>query len=138
MSCSTSGDAPGGKLTKHFNGSLFATTDGGAFSIEVMLDDKEYDIGKDTIGIVVHNKHDRDISGAALTITHTEIATGRAAPAPTEIEDKQNGLYIISGLDLMREGVWRLDVGVKTGRAEDSVSFILPKAIKERRPKGKY
>ena len=44
------------KFTKHFNESLFNITDKGLFSVEILLDDREYPkLGKDVIGIVIHN-----------------------------------------------------------------------------------
>lgn len=125
-------------FTKHFQNTLFDITEHGAYSVEVLLDDKEYKIGKDVVGIVVHGDNDSDVIGAKLTIVHKNLDTGEALPGPLTITDKENGLYIISGLNLQREGRWELSVTVRKGDVEDSVKFLFPDVLKERHPKGTY
>ena len=51
--------------------------------------------------------------------------------------DKKNGLYIVSGLDLKREGKWELLITVKKAGVEDSVKFIFPDVLKDRPAKGR-
>jgi len=125
-------------FTKHFQNTLFDITEHGAYSIEVLLDDSEYKIGKGVVGIVVHDDNDSDVIGAKLTIVHKDLATGEAVSAPLAITDKENGLYIVSGLNLQRDGRWELSVTVKKGDIEDSVKFLFPEALKELHPKGRY
>jgi hypothetical protein len=125
-------------FTKHFQNTLFDITEHGAYSVEVLLDDKEYNIGKDVVGIVVHDEKDSDVIGAKITIVHKNIATGEPVPGTLTITDKKNGLYIVSGLNLQREGRWELSVTVKKDDVEDSVKFIFPDVLKERHPKGTY
>ena len=130
----------GGKklFTKHFQETLFDVTGHAAYSVEVLLDDKEYTIGKNVIGIVVHDAHDEDVKGAQLTIVHKNLATNENAPAPASITDKGNGLYFVSGLDLQKKGRWELAITVKKDGVEDGVKFVLPDALGERVPKGRY
>jgi len=126
-------------FTKHFQNTLFDITEHGAYSIEVLLDDSEYKIGKGVVGIVVHGDNDSDVIGAKLTIVHKNLATGEPVSTPLVITDKENGLYIISGLNLQREGRWELSVTVRKGDVEDSVKFLFPDVLKEERhPKGQY
>ena len=66
-------------FTKHFKESLFDVTEHAAYSLEVLLDDSEYKIGKDVIGIVVHDNKDADVIGAELTIVQKDLATGETA-----------------------------------------------------------
>lgn len=47
-----------GVFTKHFNESLFKISEKGLFSVEILMDEKEYKIGKDVVGIIVHDDHD--------------------------------------------------------------------------------
>jgi len=54
------------------------------------------------------------------------------------VTDKKNGLYIVSGLDLKREGKWELLITVTKTGAADSVKFIFPDVLKNRPSKGKY
>ena len=125
-------------FTKHFQNTLFDIAEYGAYSVEVLLDDSEYKIGKGVVGIVVHGEKDTDVAGAKLTITHKNLETGEPAPGPLTISDKGDGLYIISGLDLQRVGRWELFINVRKGDIEDSVKFIFPDVLKERHPKGPY
>ena len=126
-------------FTKHFQSTLFDITEHGSYSVEVLLDDSEYKIGKGVVGIVVHGDNDSDVIGAKLTILHKNLETGEPVSGPLTITDKKNGLYIISGLNLQRKGRWELSVTVKKGEVEDSVKFIFPDVLKgERHPKGPY
>lgn len=125
-------------FTKHFQETLFDITRDASFSIEILLDNKEYEIGKNVIGIVVHNKDDEDVKGGGLTFSYKNLETGENAPDTPVIADKGNGLYIVSGLDLLKEGRWELGISVKKDEVEDRVIFILPDALKERHPKGRY
>jgi hypothetical protein len=136
----TNGEDQGEKriFTKHFQETLFDITKDASFSIEILLDDKEYDIGKKVIGIVVHNAEDKDVKGVDLTFSYKNLATGENAPDTPVITDKGNGLYIVSGLDLQKEDRWELGISLKKDDIEDRVSFILPDALKKRHPKGRY
>ena len=125
-------------FTKHFSETLFDITPHAAFSVEVILDNKEYKIGQNVIGIVVHNAKDEDVVGAELTVGLKNMETGTLVDDPVSITDKHNGLYIVSGLDLEREGRWELSVTVKKGDTEDGVKFILPDALKKSYPRGVY
>ncbi len=125
-------------FTKHFRESLFDITGQALYSVEVLPNDKEYHIGKGTIGVVVHNDKDEDVAGAELVITYKNIETGKLI-MPTKIEDNNNGLYIVSGLDnLLQPGLWELKITVNKKGIKDSVKFALPEAFKKPYPKGRY
>lgn len=133
--------SPGKKkiFTKHFQNTLFDISEHAAYSIEVLLDDSEYKTGKGMVGIVVHGDKDSDVIGAKITIVHKNIGTGKPLPGTLAITDKGNGLYLVSGLNLQREGRWELSVKVKKDAVEDSVKFLFPDVLKEERhPKGPY
>ena len=125
-------------FTKHFQETLFDISKNAEFSIEVLLNDKEYKIGKDVIGIVVHNKRDQDVEKAAITIDFQSLDTGRSTTQTPVVKEKGEGLYLVSGLDLKKEGRWRLTIRVKKDGIEDSVQFVLPDALKTLQPAGKY
>ncbi|HXX53051.1 MAG TPA: hypothetical protein VEI28_00625, partial [Thermodesulfovibrionales bacterium] len=43
-------------FTKHFENTIFDITEHAEYSVEVLLDDKEYKkLGKNVIGVVIHN-----------------------------------------------------------------------------------
>lgn len=132
-------DAGGKKIfTKHFNRTLFDITKHAAFSVEILLDDSEYPIGKGVVGIVIHNARDQDVKGARIALTLKNLETGKRVPGEPAIKDKGNGLYIVSGLNLKRQGRWELTVTVSKDKVEDSVRFDLPAALKHLYPKGRY
>ncbi len=125
------------KFTKHFNESLFNITDKGLFSVEILLDDREYPkLGKDVIGIVIHNQYDKDVEGAAIKITATpEGQAGAVAPV---IKERGDGLYTVSNLNLNKGGKWKLRIDVRKGGFEDGASFIFPDVLHTPLHKGKY
>lgn len=125
-------DAGKAKFTKHFNESLFRITEKGEFSIEILLDDKEYKIGKDVIGIVVHDKNDDDVKIADIKISYQDMKE-----SPVVIE-KGHGVYVVSNLDIKREGKWELNIKVKQYRKIDKTTFIFPDALNKPLPAGEY
>jgi hypothetical protein len=125
-------------FTKHFDRTLFNITEHAAFSVEILLDDSEYPIGKGVVGIVLHNAKDSDVKGARITLALKNMETGQSVPGAPTITDKGNGLYIVSGLNLRRQGRWELAVTVSKDNVEDSVRFDLPAALMKLYPKGRY
>ncbi len=113
------------KFTRHFQQSLFRVTENAFYSAEVLLDDREYSIGKNVIGVIIHNARDEDVKGAELVIAHRNLSTSENAPGRVTVTDKGNGLYIISGLDLGRKGRWELIITVRKDGVEDRVKFAL-------------
>jgi hypothetical protein len=120
------------KFTKHFNDTLFAVSEKGQVSIEVLLDEKEYKIGKDMIGIVIHDSHDEDVEDAKVTVTVTGI------PAPLKVIEKGGGLYLVPKTGLPQDGTWKLGIAVKKKKIEDGAIFAFPEVLKNKIPAGKY
>ncbi|MEK6599895.1 MAG: hypothetical protein AABY52_06110, partial [Deltaproteobacteria bacterium] len=120
------------KFTKHFNESLFRITEKEEFSIEVLLDDKEYKIGKGVIGIVVHDKNDDDVKIADIKISYQDM---KESPVVTE---KGHGVYVVSNLNIKREGKWELNIKLKQYRKKDEATFTFPDALNKLLPAGEY
>ncbi len=120
------------KFTKHFNATLFAISEKGQVSIEVLLDEKEYKIGKDVTGIVIHDSHDEDVENAKVTVTVTGITE------PLKVTEKGGGLYLVSNNGLPQEGTWKLSLAVKKKKIEDGAVFTFPEVLNNRMPAGKY
>ena len=125
-------------FTKHFQKTLLDITEKAEFSIEILLNDKEYKIGKNVIGIVIHNARNQDVEKAAVSIDFRNTDTGRPSTQIPVVKEKGEGLYIVSDLDLKKEGHWKLTIKVKKDGSEDSVQFLLPDALKTLHPAGNY
>jgi len=119
-------------FTKHFHETLFSIGGKGQVSIEVLLDEREYKIGKDVIGIVVHDSHDEDVEGADLAVT----VTGPAGPL--KVKEKGGGLYLAPAAGLPTEGTWELVIAVKKKDIDDRAVFIFPDVLNKKMPAGKY
>jgi hypothetical protein len=126
-------------FTKHFNKTLFDLTASADFSVEILLDNKEYKkLGKDVVGLVIHDSHDHDVEKAAIAIDYRDVETAKPAAEVPVLKERGGGLYTVSNLDLQRKGRWKLTITVKKGAVEDSVQFLLPDALKDRVPAGRY
>jgi len=122
----------GAKFTKHFNDTLFAVSDKGQVSIEVLLDEKEYKIGKDVVGFVIHDSHDEDVEDATLIVTVTGIA------GPMKVREKGGGLYLVPNIGFPKEGTWKLSISVIKKKIEDRAVIAFPEALNKKLPAGKY
>ncbi|MBI5633548.1 MAG: FixH family protein [Nitrospirae bacterium] len=120
------------KFTKHFNETLFAISDLGQVSIEVLLDEKEYKIGRDMIGIVIHDSHDEDVEDAKVIVTVTDRTE------PLKVTEKGEGLYLVPNTGLPKDGAWKLSISVKKKKVEDGAAFAFPEVLTNRMPAGKY
>jgi hypothetical protein len=125
-------------FTKHFKGSLFDITAKADYSIEILLDAKEYPIGENVVGIVVHNADGEDVAGAEIAIDYRDLDTGENLSPSSEIQEKGDGLYTVAHLDLAKEGRRKLTLRVKKDSVEDSVQFVFPDALKNLLPAGRY
>ncbi len=126
-------------FTKHFNETVFDITAKAKFSIEILLDDKEYKkLGKDVIGIVIHDARDQDVEKAVISLDFRNMETGEPAKEAPVVKERGDGLYLVSNLDLKKEGRWKLAITVKKGSEEDSAQFIFPDVLRNRLPAGRY
>ncbi len=126
-------------FTKHFQKTIFDITGRAKFSVEILLDDREYrKLGKNLVGIVIHNSHDEDVEKAAVIIDFRNLDSGKPAEEKPVVQERGDGLYTVSNLDLKKEGRWKLTITVKKGADEDSVQFLFPDALKSFLPAGRY
>jgi len=129
-SISHSGQDDQHKFTKHFSGSLFQISDKGQVSIEVILDEKEYKVGNDMIGIVIHDIKDHDIEDAIVSV----VATGNKDQI--KVREKGGGLYLAPKTVLPDNGNRELKISVKKKNIDDSATFRFPAS--GALPAGKY
>jgi hypothetical protein len=119
-----------GKYTQHFDDSVFAVTDKGEFSVEMLWGGKKLDVGKNSFDIVIHSKADMDVEGAGITIEPVMPAHGMKAERPS-ISDRGGGLYRVKKLVLQMPGLWQLKVTIKKDAVEDSAVVDLPEVSPE-------
>ncbi|MBA4372610.1 MAG: hypothetical protein C0402_07070 [Thermodesulfovibrio sp.] len=119
-------------FTKHFRQTFFAVTEKAEFSIEILPDEKEYKIGRNVVGIVVHDRHDRDVEKAELTVT------AEGSTEPVAVKEKGEGLYLASNLDVKRQGTWKLTIQVRDKAVTDGAIFLFPAAATKLLPPGQY
>ncbi|MDP2156806.1 MAG: hypothetical protein Q8K68_03750, partial [Nitrospirota bacterium] len=93
---------------------------------------KEYKIGKDVIGIVIHDSRDEDVEDAKVIVTVTGIAE------PLKVKEKGGGLYLAPSVSLPKEGAWKLSISVKKKKIEDEAIFAFPAALNSKVPAGRY
>lgn len=122
----------GASFTKHFSETLFAISEKGQVSIEVLLDEKEYKIGSDVFGIVIHDSHDEDVEDAKVMVTVTGI------DAPLKVREKGGGLYLVPNAGLPQHGAWSMGISVKKKKTDDGAVFNFPEVLSNRMPAGKY
>jgi len=112
--------------TKHYEGSLHSMMDNGEFSVEVLLPDAGLEMGVNKIDLIIHNKHDKDVPGALVTVTPwmPEMNHG-VAEAPT-VQEKGGGLYTVDDLTLTMTGKWELQLKIEKGDTVDTAVIALP------------
>ncbi len=126
-------------FTKHFQETLFEITSKAKFSVEILLDDKEYKkLGKDVVGIVIHDARNQDVEKAVLAIDLRNLDTGEPAVDKPVVKERGEGLYIVSNLDLKKGGRWKLAITVKKGSDEDKAQFVFPDVLKNPLRAGRY
>ncbi len=126
-------------FTKHFQETVFDITSKAKFSVEILPDDKEYKkLGKDVVGIVIHDARDADVEKAVITIDFRNLETDEPAADKPVVKERGEGLYIVSNLDLSKKGRWKLVVTVKKDSVEDSAQFLFPDVLRNPLPKGRY
>ena len=55
-------------MTQHYDDSVFKVTEKGEFSVEVLFPDKKIEMGVNNIDLIIHNKMDKDVAGADITV----------------------------------------------------------------------
>jgi hypothetical protein len=118
--CAAAGE-PG--ATKHYENSLFKTTEKGLFSVELLTKGNEFRVGSNKADIIVHDRNDRDVTGAQLTITPWMPAMGHGVFEKPAVMERGGGLYSVDNLHFNMGGHWQLRIQVIKDSMADEVSF---------------
>lgn len=111
------------KFTKHYDDSIFKVTEKGLFSLEIIIKDKGFTVGQNAIDIIAHDKGDRDLVGAVITVTPWMPEMGHGVREKAVVVEKGGGLYRAENIVLNMGGFWELRIVVKKDKAEDSAVF---------------
>jgi hypothetical protein len=115
-----------GPHTKHYEQSLFKMTEKDMFSAEMVLKDKDLKVGVNTIDLIVHDKNDKDVVGATVTVAPWMPEMGHGVFEKPVVIERGGGLYSVENIILIMGGRWELRIKVKKDNAEDSVTFEFP------------
>jgi hypothetical protein len=108
-----------GDFTKHYDESLFQITEKGMFSVEMVIKEHDLKTGVNLVDLIIHDKNDRDVVGAEITVTPWMPDMGHGVFEKPSITEKGGGLYEISGH-------WELRVNIAKDGMEDSTVFDFP------------
>ena len=112
--------------TKHYEQSLFKMTEKGLFSVEMVIRDKELKVGVNTLDLIVHDKNDKDVVGAAITVAPWMPEMGHGVFEKPVVRERGGGLYSVDNIILIMGGRWDLRIHVRADGAEDTVTFAFP------------
>lgn len=128
MGCTTSGTAPDHRgihapMTPHYEHSKFYVTENGEFSVEVLFPDDKVEMGVNRLDFIIHNKIDRDVTGARITVTPWMPSMGHGVMEKPVITAKGGGLYHIKNVVFSMTGDWELRVEIASGSVTDKVNI---------------
>jgi len=115
-----------GSQTKHYEQSLFKMSDKGMFSVEMVIKEQELKVGVNTLDIIVHDKNDKDVAGAIVTVSPWMPEMGHGVYEKPVVRERGGGLYSVENIILIMGGRWELRIKIKRGDVEDSVTFAFP------------
>ena len=115
-----------GSYTKHYEQSLFKVTEKGLFSVEMIIKEKELKVGVNTLDIIVHDKNDKDVAGAIVTVTPWMPEMGHGVFEKPTVMERGGRLYSIENIILIMGGRWELRIKITKGDIEDTVTFDFP------------
>jgi hypothetical protein len=96
------------------------------YSVEMVIKEHEIQTGINTVDIIVHDKKDRDVVGADITITPWMPEMGHGVFDAPVVTEKGGGLYSVENIILVMSGHWELRVDIKQEDIEDAAVFDFP------------
>jgi len=118
-----------GDFTKHKSASHFMVTAGKNYSIEMELAGKMLMEGENKAEIVIHDKNDKDVKGAVITLTPWMPGMGHGVsekPVVREEEGLFGSRYHVENLMISMGGHWEILVEVEKDGVKDGAVFDYP------------
>jgi len=113
-------------FTKHYKESLFQTTENRLFSVELVLPERMLKLGKNDFDLIVHDRADRDLAGATLSVKGYMPEMGHSVEQSPTIKEKGGGLYHVSDFYITMPGHWQIIVKVQKDGSSDIAVFDFP------------
>ena len=113
-------------MTQHYEDSIFKVTENGEFSIEVLFPDKKVEMGVNNVDLIIHNKHDKDVAGAMITVKPWMPSMGHGVMEIPVVHEKGGGLYNIKNVVFSMTGNWELWLEITSGSTTDTAKVSLP------------
>ena len=114
------------EFTKHYEESRFEITKNGSFSLEMVVKEHELKTGVNKVDLIVHDKNDRDVIGADITMTPWMPEMGHGVFDAPVVTEKGGGLYTFENIILIMSGHWELRINIKKNGMQDSAVFDFP------------
>jgi hypothetical protein len=118
------GDNPA--ITKHYAGSLLKVTEKGLFGVELMIKGEQPKVGTNAADIILHDRNDRDVPGAEITVTPWMPSMGHGVFEKPVVTERGGGLYSVENIHFIMEGPWELKIAVRKDDQSDMVTFEFP------------
>jgi hypothetical protein len=111
---------------KHYKESFFKMTDKGLFGVEMVVKGNQLRAGANTLDVIIHDKDDRDVAGAEITVTPWMPSMGHGVFEKPVVTERGGGLYSVENVNLIMAGHWELRIVVKKDSLEDTATFDFP------------
>lgn len=115
-----------GEFTRHYENSLFQVTENGEYSLEMVVKEHEFKTGINMVDLIVHDKNDKDVIGADITVTPWMSDMGHGVFEKPLITEKGGGLYTVDDIILTMSGHWELKVNITKDGVGDFAVFDFP------------
>ena len=114
------------EFTQHYENSLFKITDNDLYSIELVIKGGALEVGPNNVDIIVHNREDKDVTEARVSVTPWMVMHGHGVPGEPEVIERGGGLYSLPALRFTMPGIWELRIKVAQNDVADTVAFSVP------------
>jgi plastocyanin len=115
-----------GKVKKYLSDSKLLVSEKGLYSVEMSIPGKRLKVGVNSLDIIIHDKDDRDVTGAEITFTPWMPEMGHGSFEDPVIVERGKGIYTVENIVLVMGGHWEIRINVKKGEIEDKIVFNFP------------
>jgi len=113
-------------FTQHYDNSLFKVTEKDLYSVELLIKDGALHTGSNSMDIIIHDRKDKDVTGAKIVIKPWMPDMGHGVPQTPEIIERGGGRYTAEMVNISMPGLWELRFSVDASSGTDKVIFSFP------------